>query len=99
MAANKKNNVTLKVIPNEVNLTDLKDLLKKSEVNKRKENKKGIIIGYIIVILGIISLISSILINRLVDREYFPDSTIIFIIGVSIFSLIFGFYIVTKEIR
>lgn len=96
--ATKKNNVPIKVISNETNLTDLKELLKKRQSNKKKNDKRGLIIGYVIIVLGILSLISSILINRLVDREYFPDSTIIFIIGVSIFSLIFGFYIVIKEI-
>jgi len=96
MATN-KNNVPIKVISNETNLTDLKELLKKRQSNKKKNDKRGLIIGYVIIVLGILSLISSILINRLVDREYFPDSTIIFIIGVSIFSLIFGFYIVIKE--
>lgn len=95
--ATKKNNVPIKVISNETNLTDLKELLKKRQSNKKKNDKRGLIIGYVIIVLGILSLISSILINRLVDREYFPDSTIIFIIGVSIFSLIFGFYIVIKE--
>lgn len=97
MAASNKNNVPIKVISNEVNLTGLKDLLKKSQPTKKNRSKKGLVIGYIIIVLGILSLISSILINRLVDREYFPDSTIIFIMGVSIFSLIFGFYIVIKE--
>jgi len=95
--ATKKNNVPIKAISNETNLTDLKELLKKRQSNKKKNDKRGLIIGYVIIVLGILSLISSILINRLVDREYFPDSTIIFIIGVSIFSLIFGFYIVIKE--
>lgn len=96
MESKKNRNVTLKVISNEVKLTDLKELLKKGKT-KRKKNKIGLIIGYIIVVLGIISLISSILINRFIDREYFSDFNIIFIVGVSIFALILGFYIVIKE--
>lgn len=95
----KKENVTIKVQPQELNLTDLKELLKKSKSKKRKQDNKGLIIGYIITLLGIISLMFSLIVNRVIDREYFPDSTIIFILGVSLFTLIFGFYIIIRETR
>lgn len=96
---NKRQAVTIKVQPQELNLTDLKELLQKSKRIKKKKNNKGKIIGYVISFIGIIALISSLIINRLVDREYFPDITIIFIMGVSILTLLFGFYILTKEAR
>ena len=97
---NSRQNVVLKVQPHELNLTDLKELLQKSKSKKKEKiDKKGKIIGYSITSLGIITFISSLLINRLVDREYFPDSTIIFIMGVSIFILVLGFYILAKETR
>lgn len=96
---NKKNNAILKVIPNEQKLTDLNELLKYNKSITKKENKNGMVLGYIILTLGIMSLIASIIINELVDREYFSDSVIIFIVGVSLFSLLFGFYIVIKETR
>lgn len=102
MVINKKksrNNVTLKVLSNEVKLTDLKELLKRSKQSKKKVDNKGLIIGYLIVGLGILALIATIIINRLVDREYFPDATIIFIMIVSLITLLFGFYILIKESR
>lgn len=92
-----KNNVTLKVIDNEVKLTDLKELLEKSKPKKKKKDNKGKIIGYSIVTLGILSLIATIIINRFIDREYFPDANIIFIMIVSLVTLTFGFYILAKE--
>lgn len=93
----KRDNVIIKIQPQEMNLTELKELLKKRKKGKKKKNKKGKIIGYVITFIGIIALILSLIINRLVDREYFPDSVIIFIMGVSILSLLFGFYILIKE--
>lgn len=92
-------NVTLKVLDNEVKLTDLKELLDKSKQVKKKSNKSGLLFGYFVVILGILSLCATILINRVVDREYFPDSTIIFIMVSSFLILLFGFYILYKESR
>lgn len=95
---NKRDTVTLKVQPQELDLTSLKELIKKSKVVKKpKKDKKGIIIGIAITILGVLALIASLLINRYVDREYFSDLTIIFIMGVSIFTLILGLVIVVKE--
>jgi len=102
MTTNKKksrNNVTLKVLSNEVKLTDLKELLNRSSYVKKKVDNKGKIIGYLIVGLGILSWIATIIINRLVDREYFPDANIIFIMIVSLVTLIFKFYILIKESR
>jgi len=94
-----RNNVTLKVIDNEVKLTDLKELLQKNKPKINKKDNKGKIIGYSIVTLGILSLIATIIINRFIDREYFPDANIIFIMIVSLVTLSFGFYILAKESR
>lgn len=96
----KRKNAVLKVQPQELDLTSLKELLQKSKVNnKRKKDKKGKFIGYFITCLGLLSLISSLLINRFGDREYFSDMTIIFIMGVSLFALLFGMYILIRETR
>ena len=96
----KRDNIILKVQPQELNLTDLKELLKKSK-SKPKRNKvnTGKNIGYIITTLGILALISSLIINRFVDQEYFTDANIIFIMSVSIITLLFGFYILIRETR
>lgn len=95
----KRNNVVLKVQDNHTDLIDLKNLLEKSKPIKKKESLRGLIIGYIITGLGIIALIATILINRLVDRAYFSDINILFIMAVSLFTLGFGFYILIKESR
>ena len=95
---NKRDTVTLKVQPQELDLTSLKELIKKSKFEKKqKKDRKGLIIGIIITILGVLALIASLLINRYVDREYFSDLVIIFIMGVSLFTLIVGLVIVAKE--
>ncbi len=95
-----KNTPTLKVQAQETNLTDLKELLKKSKLKKKeKTSKKGLILGIIIAFIGILALIATLLINHYVDREYFSDITIIFTIGVSLFALLLGFYIIIKEIK
>ena len=93
----KRDSVVLKVQPQELNLTDLKELLEKSKSQKKEKDNKGKIIGYAIRFLGFFALIASLIINRLVDREYFPDLSIIFIMGVSILTLFFGFYILIRE--
>lgn len=94
-----RKNITLKVQPQEMNLTDLKELLEKSKSKKKTYDSKGKIIGYIITVLGFFSLILSLIINRLVDSEYFSDVSIIFILSVSIITLLFGFYILIRETR
>lgn len=96
---NKNRNVTLKVLDNEVKLTDLKELLDKNKPVKKKVSKGGLIFGYFVIVLGILALSATIVINRVVSREYFPDSTIIFIMIVSLLTLVFGFYVVIKESR
>ena len=97
----KRENITLKVQPQELDLTSLKELLKKSQFKKKKKTKntKGITLGIILIIIGILSLFGTLLFNRYIDREYLSDMIIIFIMVFSLFTLIMGFIITYKEIR
>ena len=92
----KRENITLKVQPQELDLTSLKELLKKSQFKKKKKTKntKGITLGIILIIIGILSLFGTLLFNR-----YLSDMIIIFIMVFSLFTLIMGFIITYKEIR
>ena len=96
---NKRQNVILKVQPQELNLTDIKELLEKSKPTKAKKDLKGSIIGFIIIILGVAALILSLIVNELGYYEYFSDVSLIFNIGVSLFAILFGSFILIRETR
>lgn len=62
-----------------------------------KKNKHLLAIGVVISILGIIALIITLIANRIVDKEFISDNTIIIMIFASILIEIFGAFIIINE--
>jgi len=63
----------------------------------KKKNKKLLIIGVFVVVLGVISLIISLIANRIIDRYYLSDSTITLMMAISLIIEGFGAFIIINE--
>lgn len=83
-----------KIIVEEIN-----NITKLENAKYIKNNKKRSLlpIGVVIAILGLVALFISLVVNRIVDREFLSDNTITLMLIVSIVIECFGAFIIIKE--
>lgn len=89
------------IIPeNDVNIEipkKTKKTVKLEEAKTKPKNKKLLFIGFLICVLGIIALLLSIIANRIIDRNFLNDSSVLAMIIISIIIECFGAFIIISE--
>ena len=88
---NIENNSNEKI--NKVNVSKLED----AKFTKTRKKNKLIILGIFLSFLGIIALILTLVANRLIDRKFISDTSILIMMIISIIIELFGAFIIINE--
>ena len=86
-------NTNKEVKVEKVNVSKIED----AKFSKKKRNNKLLLVGLFLSVLGIIALILSIIANRLIDRQFLSDSSVLIMIIISIIIELFGAFIIINE--